>query len=293
MAWRHWLLPLLLTVPCTGLAVSREIVQLQRDVALLDERVQKLQRSVDERMGAMMALLQQNLDRVNEVHKANAVMQGAFTERLRQQEKIIVAPVATLGAKLDQMSAEFLAVRDTVVDLNARLKRLEQKLVDMESAVRIMRAPPPPPSVSEALGGPPAGVTAEGLFQSAMRDQFAGHYDLALTEFQDYLRYFGNTELAASAQFHIGEIAFRQGDLDAALGAFDQVLEVYPKSGKAPDALLLRAKVLEKQGKRSAAVQELTKLIRSHPNSDAARNAQSDLRRLRNSTGTSKAPSRK
>jgi TolA-binding protein len=164
-----------------------------------------------------------------------------------------------------------MAVKEAVADLNAHLNRLEQKLVDLENAVRIMQAPTPsPPSLSEALGGPPAGVTAQALFQSAMRDQLAGNDELALQEFQDYLNDFEDTELAVASQYHIGEIAFYQGDLQSALDAFARVLERYPKSGKAPDALYLKAKVRARQGKRSLAVQELNKLVRTYPNSDAA-----------------------
>lgn len=113
------------------------------------------------------------------------------------------------------------------------------------------------------------------------------------SEFQDYLRYFRNPELAVASKFHIGEIAFYKGDFESALSAFDLVLDQYPKSGKAPDALYLKAKVLEKDGKRSRAVQELNKLVRAYPNSDAANRAQSELKRLRTIKGTSRTTSRK
>ena len=206
MSARTSLITLVLILPFVCQAVDREIVQLQRDVVLLNEDLRALQRSMDERIGALGALLQQTLDRVNEVH----TMQSAFGERLRQQEKTMNVPVATLGVKLDQVVSGSLAVNENINDLSARLKRLEQKLVDVENAVRIMQAPPPPPPVSEMLSGPAAaGATAEGLYQSAVQDQLAGNYDLARQEFQDYLRHFGNTELAGAAQFHIGEVRDR------------------------------------------------------------------------------------
>lgn len=294
MTFRNWLLPLLLMLPSVCQAVDKEIVELQREIALLNEDVRALQRSMDERTGAIIALLQQTLNRVNEVHTADAVMQSTLADGLRQQQKTVSVPVANLSAKLDQVVSGSLAINENMADLNARLKRLEQKLIDVENAVRIMQAPPPPPpSISEALGGPPTDVTAQGLFQAAMRDQLAGNYDLALQEFQDYLRYFGNTELAATSQFHVGEIAFYKNNSEAAIEAFDLVLERYPKSGKAPDAFYLKAKVLEKEGMRSQAVQELTKLGRAYPNSDAANRAQIELKRLRAVQGASRSRSRK
>ena len=277
----------ILAAGCFG--ANKEVVQLQRDVAILNDNVRTLQRSIDERMGAMMALLQQTLDRVNEVHTANTLMQSTFDDRMSEQEKKVGAPVASLGIKLDQVAFDSTAVREAVADLNAQLQRLEQRLVDMENAARVLQAPPSPPSGAEAMGGPPANVTSHGLFEAAVRDQLAGQYELAIQEFQDYLKWFGNTELVISAQFHIGEIAYQKGDLKSAGEVFDLILESYPKTGKAADALLLKAMVLEKQRKRSQAIRELTKLTRSHPNSDAANRARVELKRLRSRTKSNTA----
>jgi len=114
-------------------------------------------------------------------------MGNTLKERLGQQEKNFGAPVVSLGVKMDRMTSEFLAPSGSVPDLEARLQRLESKIDDMESALRIIQSPPPPPSASEALGRPPAGVSAAGLYQAAVRDQLGGNPDLVLQEFQDYL----------------------------------------------------------------------------------------------------------
>jgi tol-pal system protein YbgF len=291
MTFRYWPVPLLLILPSACLGADKDMVRLQRDVALLDEDVHTMQQRMDQQTAAMSALLRQTLDRVNEVNTANTGIRNSLRDRLRQQEKDVSVPLAALGARLDQVASDTRTVKEDITGLNARLERLEQKLVDVENAVKSMQAPPP--SVSEALGGPPAGLTAEGLFQAAMRDQLGANFDLALREYQDYLRYFGNTELAVASQFHIGEILFYQGDLASALEAFEQVLERYPKSGKAPDALYLKAKVLDKLGRHSQAVRALSQLVRAYPNSDAANRAQAELKRSRTIEGALRAPPRK
>jgi chromosome segregation ATPase len=158
MTNRRWLVPLLLLAPFVCRAADRELVELQRDIALLDDSVRALERSVDNRLAAMMALLQQTLARVNE---GNATVQSAIADRLRQQEENLRGPMADFGAKLDRAATDSLAVKETVADLNARLKRLEQKLVDLENAITIIQTPrPPPPSVSETSGEPSAGLAA-------------------------------------------------------------------------------------------------------------------------------------
>lgn len=284
MTPRRWLIPLLLLLlilliplPSRCLDADKEIIRLQRDIALVDSDLRALQRSMDKRMEAMLALLQQTLDRVNEVHRANTIMQG----KLSEQQKGLMLPVANLGVKVDQVVSDSIALRESLAALRARLLRLEQKAVDVENAIRIVQAPPSPPPLSEAMEAPPAGLTAEGLFQAAMRDKFAGHYDLALREFQDYLEYFGETEQSAAAQFHIAAIALNKGDTSSALEGFDVVVKRYPRSAKAPDALYMKAKTLQRQGKRSQAVNVLNSLVRRYPRSDAANGARTEINRLK------------
>ena len=45
-----------------------------------------------------------------------------------------------------------------------------------------------------------------------MRDRSGGNLDLALQGFQEYLRYYGNTDLAPNAQFYIGQIHYDKNE---------------------------------------------------------------------------------
>src|SRR5579864_4965276 len=94
---------------------SKEIVELQRDVALLQDQVRALQQSVDQRVGSLQALVQQTLDASTRTNTAIAVMQDRFADTLKQQQQSVVAPVAGVGNKLDQMSEDFRAVRESVL----------------------------------------------------------------------------------------------------------------------------------------------------------------------------------
>ena len=144
---------LLVTAPVLCPAASKEIVQLQRDVALLDERVGTLQRSLDEGIGGLRALLQRTLDRVNAVYTADALMERALKDRLCQQEKTLTQPVSQLDARLDQVALEFQSIRATLATLSVRLERLEQGLEGVDNAVRLLGAPAPPPPAT-ALSPP-------------------------------------------------------------------------------------------------------------------------------------------
>lgn len=270
-------------------SADRDIVELQREVSAVSDQVNNLQTalkalqdSLNDKLTAQATLQQQTLDRVNQVHTDNTVSASMLSSQFQDQQQKLAAPVAALSSKLDQVVMQFSAAQDSLSEVNSRLGRLEQKMTDLENAVKVMQAgPAAPPSASAGPGGPPNGITAAGLFQNASADQLSGKADLALQEYRDYLQYYGNTELAASAQFHVGEILLNQGKLDDAVQAFDAVRDQYGQSPRAADALYLKAQALERQGKRTLAIQTLNQLVRQYADSDSANLAKNELARLR------------
>jgi tol-pal system protein YbgF len=279
-----YLLPcLLLTVSLPAFSQKEKIAEIQRDILLMQDQIRALQRSQDEKLAAMQVLVQQILDSANKANTSVAVLDSALRDRMREQEKMLGAPVANLGAKVDTMSTDFAGVREAVADLSARMGKLQNQIADVNSAVKMMAAPPPPPPTdagAQAAGGPPSGVSAETLYNGAMRDKTAGNSDLAIEGFQNYLKWFGNTDLAPNAQYYIGEIKYLRGDLDGALMAFDTLLEKYPDNPKTSDAMLQKGRALVKAGFKAEARQEFTSLIKKFPNHDNAAKARTELAAL-------------
>ncbi len=280
--FRIALLTLTLLPPLTA-APSKEIVELQRDVALIQDQLRTLQRAFDEKLATLTVLTQQSLDAANKANTAVAVLDGGVRDRLKEQERIVVAPVAGVGAKVDQMANEFSGVKESMTDLLSRMSKLQQQVVDLSSAVKTMQAPPAPPPA--AL--PPAGTAAAlppmpaaTLYQNAMKDKSGGKTELALQEFKDYITYYSNTELAPNAQFHIGDIYYAEGDYENALQNFDLVLEKFNENNKTNDARFMKGKTLLKMEERNKGVAEFRQLIKDSPRSDLATKACAEIRKL-------------
>jgi tol-pal system protein YbgF len=125
------------------------------------------------------------------------------------------------------------------------------------------------------------------LYQNANRDRLGGKTDLALQEYQEYVKLYGDGPLAPAAEYWVGDLYFAQGDYDNALRAFDQVLERYPANNKTPDALLMKGKTLVKLDKRNAGASDFRELIKRYPGSDAAVKARAQLKQM----GLSASPS--
>ena len=265
---------LLVLLPGSALAQKEKIAELGRDVALLQDQVRTLQRGFDERMGAVTVLMQQTLDAANKANTAIAVLEASFRDRMKEQEKNVVGPVAGVGAKVDQMSTDFQALRESVADMTSRVGKLQTQILDLNNTIKTIQAPPPPPG---GAGGTPP-MPAAQLYENAVRDKNGGKYDLALQQFNDYLKYYPDTDMSPNSQFHLGDIYFAQGDLDSAFQAFDLVLEKYPDNNKTPDALFMKGQTLAKMGKRNQAATVYRELITRFPRHELAARARAALK---------------
>lgn len=273
-----------LAAPRAASAADKDVIELQRQVAGLSEQVRNmqsalsfLQSAVDQKLGAQGALLQQALDGVNQARGDNAASSKMVAAQLSQEEQKVAVPIAALNAKIDQMLTAFSTAADNIGDMNSRLGKLEQQIVDLGNAVKALQTAAPQPAGNPQAGAPPPGVTAEGLYNDASRDQLAGHYPMAFEEFSNYLKYFGDTDSAGSAQFHIGEIQLKQGNFERAIQAFDAVAAQYPKNAHASEALYQKAQALKSEGQRADATRALRDLVRLYPDSESAARARTEL----------------
>jgi len=279
---------------------SKEIQELQRDVAMLQDQIRNMQRSYDEKSASMLTLVQQTLDSVNRTNTAVAVMENKFNDALKQQQAGVSAPLANVGQKLDQMSEDFRAVRESVLDMNTRMGKLDAKIADLQNLISSIQRPAPPPptdastSAASPTGGtapiatgPPPGMQAETTYTNAYKDYKGSKYDLAMQEFGDYLKYFGQTQFAPNAQFYIGDIYYRKQDYPNALQAFDAVLEHYSDNTKTPDAHYMKGLCLMAMGKNDSAAREFRDVYTNYPDAEVAAQAKARLKDLGLSVGTS------
>lgn len=285
----------LLAMPALLPAANKEHEAMMRDLALLQDQLRTMQKSLDEKMAALMAIVQQSVNSADKSNTSILVLETKMTERMTSLERSLTQSLATMGTKVDTMSDEFRILKENMADLNSKMGRLQTKFVDVENAVKTMQSPPPPPPSSfESTGAgapgepglsqmvrPPAGVSAETVYRDAYRDQLAGKNDQALEGFQNYLKWFPGTDLACNAQFYIGNIYFKKRELEKALTAFDDVLEKYPSDcNKRNDAMHAKARVLVEGSQPSAAAAVYRQLRKENPTGEWATKANAGLREL-------------
>lgn len=265
---------LMVAAPTTpAFAVSREMVQLQTQVQELSDRIAKMQQSFDERMGVMRNLVEQSTDNVNKLAESiQAIQKG-----LQQQN-------ADSQTKIDQVSGQIQTLNDSVDELKARLTKTSKQLDDIQTQQQNMAQPVAQPTSPGTPTGPGAAAIqappADVLYNNALRDYNSARYELALSQFQDYLKYYATTDLAGNAQFYIADMEYRSGNFEAAVSDYDKVLEQFPGGNKAAAAQLKKGYSLLELGRKDAGIRELNALIQRYPRTIEATQARERLHKL-------------
>src|SRR5882757_11158613 len=253
-----------------------QLIQIQTQLQLMQDNMSRMQQSFDERMGVMKDLLTQQTDNVNKM--------GTTVQNL---QKTLGQQGNDAGTKVDQISGQVQSLHDAVDELKARLAKVNKQLDDMAAGQQNLNGnQPPAPGGAASIQAPPADV----LYNNALRDYNAAKYQLAQQEFADYVKFYGNTDLAGNAQFYIADIEYRQGNYQQAVVEYDKVLEQYPGGNKAAAAQLKKGYALLELGNKDAGVKELQSLIARYPRAPEAAQAKD---RLRKTGATPTASSRK
>jgi tol-pal system protein YbgF len=266
-----------IAAPATpAFAVSKEFIQLQTQIQDLSDRIAHMQQSFDERMGIMRSLVEQSTDNVNKL-----------TESVQTMQKSLLQQNADSQTKIDQVSGQIQTLNDSIDELKSRLAKTAKQLDDIQGQQQNLTQPaqPGPTAPPGATAAPTGGAAlqappADALYNNALRDYNSARYSLALSQFQDYLKYYPSTDLAGNAQFYIADMEYRSGNFEAAVADYDKVLEQFPGGNKAAAAQLKKGYSLLELGRKDAGIRELNALIQRYPRTIEATQARERLHKL-------------
>jgi tol-pal system protein YbgF len=263
-------------------AVAKEIVELQTQVQQLLDMMQRLQSTMDTKFAVVQHLAEQTGDQANRMTEAVANLQ----KQLNTEEQ-------SASGKSDAVSGQMQSLNDSVDELKSRIAKLDKSIQDLQTQLQQMQAPPAPGGApgaapegqpgAQGAGGTPQSSQAPPLqdtYQSALRDFSAGRYPVAAGEFQDVIHYYPLDDLAGSAKFYLGEIAYQQQKYDEAVNQYNAVLEAFSGNAKAPAAQLHKGYSLLAMNKKDQGVRELRLLIQRYPQTPEARAARTKLNEI-------------
>jgi len=261
-------------------AASKEMQDLQRDVAQLQDQVTALQKTLDSKLAVIESLAQQAVDTAGKANTSVGTMNAGVTQTVQSEFKTIkdqLASVTGLSVKVDNTSNDLSDLKSSVQSLVVTVNRQQQLLTDILNQVKLIQAPPVAPPAADAGSMPPPPM-AETLFKSGVDDMNSGKTDLALREFAEFLRVYPNDDNGRAVHYNIGEIYYGQGYADKAVTEFDAAIEQYSKDPLiTPGAEYMKGMALKKLSKPKDAIAAFRAVIADFPRSDEAAKARSQL----------------
>ncbi|MBX3278665.1 MAG: tol-pal system protein YbgF [Acidobacteria bacterium] len=230
--------------------IAVQVEEMKSELTILQRQVQTMQDTLNKTTGEINTLITQMTDNISAIRRAQSAVSSNTSESATQ-----------LSAMGERVSAT-----------NQRMERLSEQFAQLRKLIEDI---PKQPVLAQITPG-----NAEQLFAAAYADYSRGNYDLALSEFRQYVETYPSSELADNAQYWIGEILYAQRKFPEAAAEFEKVLTINAKGDKTPAALYKRGLVLVEMGKREDGVEQFLSVIKNYANTPEARLATEQLQQI-------------
>jgi tol-pal system protein YbgF len=238
----------LLSIGGSGLADQKDreaqlklaLDELKAEVIVLERQVRGMQETMDKNSGQLNTLVTQIVDNVNAIRQAQSrIAEGSSSA------------IQSVGGLSEQLSST-----------NQRIDRMSEQLAQLRKLVENL---PKLPTFTQITPGNP-----DQLFAAAYGDYSRGNYDLAISEFRQYVETYPSSEMSDNAQYWIGECFYSKKQFNEAIAEFDKVSLMFPKGDKVPGARFKKAMALLDLGQTEAGRAELQVIIKTYPRSNEA-----------------------
>jgi tol-pal system protein YbgF len=255
--------------------VSKDTALIMQQLDQMQQALQNLQKTVDTQTAVLKTLIEQANDNVNTMKVTVTEMRGTLQQNL-----------ASTNARFDSLTSQVQALSESLEEAKARLAKLSDQMTQTQNILQTI-----PPSGATPAGANPSSPTgeakpanavpdADSLYTAGMSFYNGGQWTLAIQSFQDYLKYYGDSDRASNAQFYIGECDYSQQKYDQAIDDYNKCIERYPTGNKLAAAQLKKGYALLELDQKSAGVRELRSLIQRFPDAHESELARQRLKKL-------------
>ena len=258
---------LILLIPCALLAGPAH-AQLfggddvaRKQIAEQSKRLDALQQQ-NEALAARLSRIEESLKSAASSNPALELAQQL--ELMRQELKQLRGQMEVLGNDM-QLAAK--RQRDMYVDLDSRLKRVEQPAAAGAAA-----------PAQGAAAAPPAEASA---YEAAQGQRRIGNYQGAIAGFQNFIAQYPKSQLAPRAQYWIGDSYYNLRDFKSAIANQQKLISAWPDSATVPDAMLNIASCQLELGDAAGAKRTMDGLVARYPATEAAEKARRRLATLK------------
>jgi len=235
---------------------NKDILQLQRDMIDVQQRVNQVQKTIDQNDAAFKSLVEKMADQVN--------MLAGSMQKINQA-------VDSLKVQGDANGRD---VHTTLTNLNSTMKDIQDGMMSLQTQIgSLSKEITAMKTTAEPLASP------NELLRIAFSDYLRGDYNLAISGYQEFLSKFPGDSHAAEAHFNIAESMSGLKKFDQAIDEYDIVLQKFPDSDKSRAALLKKG-YAQTETNPQAAIKTLNDVVTKFPGTSEAQNAQAKIKEL-------------
>lgn len=227
-----------------------QLEELKTEFILLQRQMQAMTDTFNKTNGESRTLIEQIGDNIAAIRRAQS----------------------SVSTNANETTSQITAMGERVNATTERMERLSEQFAQLKKLIEDI---PKLPTFTQLTPG-----NAEQLFAAAYSDYSRGNFELASSEFQQYVETYPSSELADNAQYWIGEILYTQKKLPEAVSAFEKVAALNPKGDKTHIALYKRGLVLLELGKKEDAVAQFVALRKDYGTTNEAALATQQLQQI-------------
>jgi tol-pal system protein YbgF len=236
------------------------------------EKLDRISAKIEEVKTGIIMLEQQAQSLHDAISKAGGEQRGLITQIVRNLSAIRRSQL-TVSTNSKDAATQAALMGERITETNERIERLSEQFAALKKLIEDIQNQP---AFAQITPGSP-----EQLFAVAYSDYSRGNDALALSEFQQYVETYPDSELADNAEYWIAEILYAQKRYQDAVDVFSRVFNISPKGDKAVIALYKRALALEEMGRHDEAVAQLNAIVKAYPKRQESEMAKQRLQEWR------------
>jgi len=236
---------------------EKQILQLNSDVLRLQQTVNQLQTSVDQKTQVLQKLVEKMADQMSSL--------TSNVQKISQTLENVTGSSDRTGAELRGLVS---TLNNRVSEMNDNLAAVKGQLTGVSQQITTMK------STAEPLPGP------DEIWRSAYVDYTAGLYDLAVQEFSEFQSKFPTDPRAGDAQLYKGNALYALKKYEPAIVEYDMFLQKYPENDHTKTALLKKGLAQADNNDVKGATATLQQVVKQFPRTVEAANADQKLKEL-------------
>ena len=269
---------LVLVSSLAGCATQGSLDTVRTDVDAVKTRLF----SVEKDLGGLRDESKTGIGAVEKNFKADVAAVRKMSADIQATIDTTKSEMASLNGRVDDLSLALKKPADELKryreDADKRIVALEDRILKLQAIVDDLNKKQADSALQkkkEEL------ATPDGLYMKGLETFKAGETVAARELFVKFLEQHPQHDLAANAQYWIGETHYSEKSYEPAILAYQEVIKSYPKKDKVPAAMLKQAMAFRAINDVKSARYVLKKLIENFPKADESKKARDLLKEIK------------